>query len=160
MFMTLNLLPSFDPSAYATKSYVDTVVEPLATKEYVDNNLGGYFQTKYDGDRTTLSTGGNSQVMNSGEVMYLDAAFNITTNPIGVSIIGLPEQDFNWDSCITSGIIMVRAGSLDAGAYQVWKLRKRTGKHVQLWVVPIWTDTSHPLTPGTSRCLFQGVFFE
>ena len=152
--------PGFDPSAYATKAYVDTAVEPLATKEYVDNNLGGYFQTKYDGDRTTLSTGGNSQVMNSGEVMYLDAAFNITTNPIGVSIIGLPEQDFNWDSCITSGIIMVRAGSLDAGAYQVWKLRKRTGKHVQLWVVPIWTDTSHPLTPGTSRCLFQGVFFE
>ena len=128
--------------------------------ERLDSVVGGNFQTKYDGDYTTLSVGGNSHVMNSGEVMYLDAAFNITTNPINVSIIGFAEEDFNWDTCITSGIIMVRAASLDAGAYQVWKLRKRTGKHVQLWVEPIWTDTGHPLNPGTTRCFFQGVFFE
>ena len=58
----------------------------------------------------------------------------ITTNPGLVECIGLPLEEFNWASCIKSGVIKVKNGSNDAGYYQVFKTKEMSGRNMLVYV--------------------------
>ena len=136
-----------------------------ATKAYVDNAVtggGGSFQTKYDGNRLCLGQDiVATTLVSQGQVAFWgDASFG-TTAPQNVRYIGFNIDEFNWDSCIGSGIIRVRNGANDAGYYQVYRRTENSGRNMVLHVKPVWTDVNQVLEGDTGTPVyFQGVFFE
>ena len=139
--------------------------DDAATRGYVDNAVassgGPSFQTKYDGNRFNIANGLSTTPLENGQVMFLNAQMVATVNPDDVRFIGLPEDEFNWDSCIQSGNVKVNMGSMEAGYYSVFRKKSMSGRNVLLYVAPLWTDNEMKLQPeiGTP-CYFHGVFFE
>ena len=118
--------------------------DDAATRGYVDNAVfsggGGSFQTKYDGNRECIANGVSTSTLDRGQVMFLNQALVSTTNPSLVECIGLPLEDFNWASCIKSGVIKVKNGAHEAGYYQVFKTKENNGRNMLVYVKPIWFD--------------------
>lgn len=135
----------------------------VATQEYVAEQLasagGGSFQTKYDGNRECIANALSTSVLSDGQVMFLNNQLVGITQPALVECIGLPLQDFDWDTCIKSGVIKANNGAHEAGYYQVFKIKEMAGRNMLVYVKPIWFDMDQALTEGGIPCYFQGVFF-
>jgi hypothetical protein len=151
---------------YHVKDPTSGNAEWAATKGYVDGEIakvgggGGSFQDKYDGNRECIANGMSTTTLSSGQVMYLNNQLVSTTQPALVEAIGLPLDDFNWASCIKSGVIKVNKGAYEAGYYQVFKTKEMSGRNMLVYVKPIWFDSDQLLEEGGTPCYFQGVFFD
>jgi len=102
----------------------------------------------------------STTTVNSGEVIYLNSQLVTTTQPALVEVIGLSLEEFNWASCIKSGVIKVNNGVYEAGYYQVFKTKEMSGRNMLVYVKPLWFDPDQALREGGTPCYFQGVFFE
>ena len=137
--------------------------EWAATKGYVDSKIGGgggSFQDKYDGNRECVANATSVTTLSSGQVMFLNNQLVSTTQPALVEAIGLPLDEFNWASCIKSGVIKVTNGIYEAGYYQVYKTKETNGRNMLVYVTSLWFDVDQSLQAGGTPCYFQGVFFE
>ena len=92
--------------------------------------------------------------------MFLNNQLVSTPQPALVEAIGLPLDEFNWASCIKSGVIKVSNGIYEAGYYQVFKTKEMSGRNMLVYVKPLWFDMDQSLQAGGTPCYFQGVFFE
>lgn len=140
----------------ATKGYVDEQIAAIPEPEV----SGGSFQDKYDGNRECIANATSVTTLSSGQVMFLNNQLVSTTQPALVEAIGLPLDDFNWASCIKSGVIKVNNGAYEAGYYQVFKTKEMSGRNMLVYVKPLWSDMDQSLQEGGTPCYFQGMFFE
>ena len=148
---------------YHVKDPTNGNPEWAATKGYVDSKIGGgggSFQDKYDGNRECIANASSVTTLSSGQVMFLNNQLVSTTQPALVEVIGLPLDEFNWASCIKSGVIKVTNGIYEAGYYQVYKTKETNGRNMLVYVTPLWFDVDQSLQAGGTPCYFQGVFFE
>ena len=135
-----------------------------ATMGYVDDEIakvsvaGGGPTNKYDGNRFNVS-GTSTKSLSSGEVMFLrDSA--TTTNLGIVNFIGLPEQDFDWDSCAKSGVVKVKNGAQIGAYYHVYDMTRNEGRNVLLHVALIQMGQGYEVDYDSGTpCYFHGVFF-
>jgi len=135
-----------------------------ATMGYVDDEIakvsvaGGGPTNKYDGNRYNVS-GTSTQQLNTGDVMFLrDSA--TTTNLATVNLIGLPEQEFDWDSCAKSGVVKVKNGSQLAAYFNVYDMTRNEGRNVLLHVALIQMGPGYEVDYDSGTpCYFHGVFF-
>ena len=135
-----------------------------ATMGYVDDEIakvsgaGGGPTNKYDGNRFNVS-GTSTKSLSSGYVMFLrDSA--TTTNLATVNLIGLPEQDFDWDGCAKSGVVKVKNGSQLAAYFNVYDMTRNEGRNVLLHVALIQMGPGYEVDYDSGTpCYFHGVFF-
>lgn len=135
-----------------------------ATKKYVDDEIakvngGGSGPTsRYDGNRFNVS-GTSTQQLSNGEVMFLRDGATVT-NLATVNFIGLPEDEFDWDSCAKSGVVKVKNGSQLAAYYQVYDITRNEGRNVLLNVALIQMGQAYEVDyESGTPCYFHGVFF-
>lgn len=140
----------------ATRRFVEEQIAAIPEPEV----SGGSFQTKYDGNRFCKVNAVSTTTVSSGEVIYLNQQLVSTTQPALVEIIGLSLDEFNWESCLKSGVIKVNNGANEAGYYQVFKTKETSGQNMLVYVKPLWFDPDQSLEEGGTPCYFQGVFFE
>ena len=74
------------------------------------------FIKDYDGNRFCVQ-GSASTFVEDGQVLFLNDQMVSTTNPSEVVYLSLPPNEIDWNTCLDTGTIKVKAGSSTAGYY-------------------------------------------
>lgn len=136
----------------------------VATKEYVDSQIGGETgpDFSFDGNRTCVGIGTGSTFLNPGECIFLNDQLASTIDANELRAIGLPEEgEMDWDKCSRTGIIRIKNGSTLVGYFQVWDLAGSAGrqKHLKGKMLQVENKALPSFTTGTPL-YFNGVFFK
>ena len=142
------------PEAETHAATMQYVLDEIAKVPVAENGP----TNKYDGNRFNVS-GTSTKSLSSGEVMFLrDSA--TTTNLATVNLIGLPEQEFDWDGCAKSGVVKVKNGSQLAAYFNVYDMTRNEGRNVLLHVALIQMGQGYEVDYDSGTpCYFHGVFF-
>ena len=142
------------PEAETHAATMQYVLDEIAKVPVAENGP----TKRYDGNRFNVS-GTSTKSLSSGEVMFLrDSA--TTTNLATVNLIGLPEQEFDWDSCAKSGVVKVKNGSQLAAYFNVYDMTRNEGRNVLLHVALIQMGPGYEVDYDSGTpCYFHGVFF-